>query len=89
MGVIDGFSTVTTKMIPTEVLLNRRVKVRQNRYPRGSHQSRYHGEAGTVISTDPRLTSMLVLLDGRAAIDGCCNLPAQTLPFHLDDLEFI
>jgi len=79
----------TAKMLPLETLIDRRVKVRQLRYPPGSIQSRYHGEAGTIISADLTLTSVLVLMDGRAAIDGCCSLPAVTLSFHLDDLELI
>jgi hypothetical protein len=79
----------TAKMLPLESLTNRRVKVRQLRYPPGSIQSRYHGEAGTIVSMDLRLSSVLVLMDGRAAIDGCCSLPARTLSFHLDDLELL
>jgi len=79
----------TAKMLPLETLIDRRVKVRPLRYPPGSIQSRYHGEVGTIISMDLRLSSVLVLMDGRAAIDGCCGLPAVTLSFHLDDLELI
>jgi len=84
------FADMTTaKMLPSESLTNRRVRIRQNRYPKGSNQSRYHGEAGTIVSMDLRLSSVLVLMDGRAAIEGCCGLPAVTLSFHLDDLELI
>ena len=79
----------TAKMLPLEALTNRRVKVRPLRYPPGSIQSRYHGEAGTIISMDLRLSRVLVLMDGRAAIDEGRSLPAVTLSFHLDDLEII
>jgi hypothetical protein len=80
---------ITAKAIPSKALANRRVKVRPNRYPPGSNQGLYHGEAGTIVSMDFGFTSVLVLMDGRAAIDGCCSLPAVTLPFHLDDLELL
>jgi len=80
---------INAEAIPSEVLANRRVRIRKNRYPKGSNQSRYHGETGAILFAELPLTSVLVLMDGRAAIDGCCSLPARTLPFHLDDLELI
>jgi len=80
---------ITAKAIPSEALTGRRVKVRPNRYPPGSNQSLYHEEAGTIVSMDFGLTSVLVLMDGRAENDECHSLPAVTLPFHLDDLELI